>query len=168
MSEETTGAKPAITTETAQALAIALVELDSAKAGLINSELEAAGELGFAYMAVREKSSGAFEAAQREYDLFRAENPDFDPAGESTTDTGESPAPEPSEPPAPEASPPPSDGWQGTEPAEGTRRYAILKTVKGFVMDEALDADTNALALADAIEETLLSIESQVDQPAQD
>jgi hypothetical protein len=80
VTEQSTAGQDPICTETAQGLAVVLADLDAAKARLINSTLDEAPRLAFEYMAIRDRSSAAFEAAQREYDSFRAENPDFDPA----------------------------------------------------------------------------------------
>lgn len=54
------------------------------------------------------------------------------------------------EPTSREDEPAAPDGWQGTTPPDGTRRAAILETIR------TVAPSTDALALADAIEERLL------------
>lgn len=53
------------------------------------------------------------------------------------------------------------DGWQGTEPAEGTRRKLIRDTIASFAVQEGSLAD-NSLGIADEIEERLLAVEVPV------
>lgn len=166
MTDQEAGSQPAISTETSQLLATTLVELDQAKAALVNSTLDTASACALNYLAVRDKSSVAFDAAQREYDAYKAANPDFDPSGCG----GVTPPPGPADgEPLPDPTPPtgepdggtPSDGWQGTEPAEGTRRKLVFD-----VLASGGIAGDLALTLADQIEERLLAIEPQQTPPA--
>ncbi|HEX7246398.1 MAG TPA: hypothetical protein VF245_12635 [Solirubrobacterales bacterium] len=69
---------------------------------------------------------------------------------------------------APRDEAPAPDGWQGTEPAEGTRRFlireALLKTM------QASEDGVTPLQLADAVESTLLNftIEDEADEGFED
>lgn len=54
------------------------------------------------------------------------------------------------------------DGWQGTPPAEGTRRKLLLETLKRWLLDnpgKPVTMEVEAIELADAIEEALQRVE---------
>lgn len=54
---------------------------------------------------------------------------------------------------------PPYDGWQGTLPADGTRRRVILEAAKGWILanpGKPVTSEEEAIEFADAIEEALL------------
>lgn len=60
------------------------------------------------------------------------------------------------------------EGWQGTPPAEGTRRALIRDTLRGFLIDVAGKempggVDGMALAMADSVEAALLKIDIGAD-----
>lgn len=61
-----------------------------------------------------------------------------------------------------------AEGWQGTSPAEGTRRHLILETIRGFANDLIGDVDLSGadtlLELADRVETALL--QSAIDDEA--
>jgi hypothetical protein len=57
-------------------------------------------------------------------------------------------------------------GWQGTEPAEGTRRSVIRNALRARMGDDTRDligVDAASLAFADAVEEALLKIDIGAD-----
>lgn len=60
----------------------------------------------------------------------------------------------------------PADGWQGTRPAEGTRRWQILEAIKGWLVanpGKPVTSEEEAIEFADAVE---IALQSAAEQPA--